>query len=412
LLKKILLINYSFPPHPGVGGRRWAKLAKYMAEDGVQVFVINAVNSSSNNSSWIYDAIHSNIKIFPVHNVSQEKSNAIFRKWRFFLSKRKTNANYADQSLWWNERAYLKASDVIKEHCINHVVVSCPPYHLMHQFLNLKKEFSNIKITADYRDMWIEMQNGKGFFNHLNDKRFFAEREMELEVLKAADNIVTVSEEMTKSYESVTGKKNCFTVTNGFDQDDFKTELQSDFISQFVFKDKVNILFAGSLVIDSNAYAIPFFEAIVKLKESSPKDYSKLNVQIFGNLNDRISTIVADNNLDVVKVNNPIASSKICSLFQYFDYLLLFLIPYYRFAYISKFFDYLPARKPIIAVTEDGAFSEFLINNNLGIQIRPDECEVKVSELIAKRVTVNSEFDVQAFNYKALAVKYQNIIFT
>jgi hypothetical protein len=133
LSKKILLINYSFPPHPSVGGRRWAKLAKCMAEDGIQVFVINAVNTSSNNSSWIYDAIHSNIKIFPVHNISQEKSNPIYRKWFFFLSKLKTNANYADQSLWWNKSAYLKAVDVIKEYDINHVVVSCPPYHLMYQ---------------------------------------------------------------------------------------------------------------------------------------------------------------------------------------------------------------------------------------------------------------------------------------
>jgi hypothetical protein len=276
----------------------------------------------------------------------------------------------------------------------------------------LKQQFSNIKITADYRDLWIEMQNGKGFFSHLNGKRFLSEKEMELKVLKDADTIVTVSEEMTKAYEAISGKKNCYTITNGFDNDDFKGDAKSELINQHVFKNKVNILFAGSLVTDSNPYAIPFFEAIAKLKANHNADYRKLNIQIFGNLNDKINTIVAINNLDVVNVNHPVASSKICSLFQHFDYLLLFLIPYYRFAYISKFFDYLPARKPIIAVTEDGAFSEYLADNNLGIQIRPNECEVKIAELINNKVMINSEFDIQVFNYKALAVKYQNIIFS
>jgi glycosyltransferase involved in cell wall biosynthesis len=412
LQKKILLVNYSFPPFSGVGGRRWAKLAKYMAQDGIQVFVVNAMNSSLNNSSWIYDVIDSNIKVFPVHNLSKETSNLIFRKWRFFLSKHRTNANYADQSLWWNENAYLRAVDIIKENSINHVVVSCPPYHLMYQFLSLKKEFSNIKITADYRDMWIEMQNGKGFFNHLSDKRFLAEKEMELKVVKDVDTIVTVSEEMTNAYDIISGKKNCFTIPNGFDNDDFNTELSSDFVSQFIYENKVNIVFAGSLVTDSNAYAIPFFEAIAKLKVRSEKEYHLLNIQVFGNLNDEINSIVNHHNLTIVRINKPIASSKICSLFKYFDYLLLFLIPYYRFAYISKFFDYLPARKPIIAVTEDGTFSEYLINNKLGLQIRPDECEVKITEFIKNKVDVNLEFDIQIFDYKVLAANYKNIIFS
>ena len=36
----ILIVCHTFPPEKGIGGRRWAKFAKYLSKDSYQVHVI------------------------------------------------------------------------------------------------------------------------------------------------------------------------------------------------------------------------------------------------------------------------------------------------------------------------------------------------------------------------------------
>src|SRR6185312_8702248 len=62
----VLIICTAFPPFPGIGGRRWAKFAKYFAKNGVNCHVINAVNYSKNVSLWNKDVESPNIVIHPL----------------------------------------------------------------------------------------------------------------------------------------------------------------------------------------------------------------------------------------------------------------------------------------------------------------------------------------------------------
>ena len=38
----LIIVCYNFPPFPGIGGRRWAKFAKFLARKGHTVHVISA----------------------------------------------------------------------------------------------------------------------------------------------------------------------------------------------------------------------------------------------------------------------------------------------------------------------------------------------------------------------------------
>ena len=53
--KKILLICYSFPPFPGIGGRRWAKFVKNLIKEDCELFVIGAEHRMGKPSNWIND---------------------------------------------------------------------------------------------------------------------------------------------------------------------------------------------------------------------------------------------------------------------------------------------------------------------------------------------------------------------
>lgn len=416
--KNILLINYSFPPYPGVGGRRWAKIAKYMAKEGNRIYVVNAVNFDSTNSIFESDSKEVKINIHSVSNFKEyivaKFNNRFFRTFiervMKLIEKIFFRGNVFDQSLWWAKSAYKKAQKLIQEHKIDTVIISCPPYYSMYYLSRLKLHFPTINLVLDYRDIWTIGQNGKGFFSFLTTKRFAAESNSEHIALSRADLIVTVSDTMThKIKEKFTEKKVC-TISNGFDPMDF-TQKNEDF-SKFTSKDKINILYAGSLVEDSNVYAILFFKSIADIRDLDIEFYKRLNIKIFGHLNTDIQKWIVKLNLsDVLSVHPAVSSQQIGALCGQFDYLLMFLIPYYKYAFISKAYDYMAARRPIIAVTESGDFSEFLEANQLGFQIDPTDMKENWYYLIKEAsYNFNPDFNIDMFSYEKLSHKYLEVL--
>lgn len=404
--QSLLLICYSYPPYPGTGGRRWAKLSKYLAREGHSLHVINAAGTQA-PSVWLEDTTHPNIRIHSIRNRETLTPGDFFSKVAnkalFSLSKIKTKGNYADQSLWWNDQALACARKILDTEPIDYLIVSCPPYHPMFEFSSLKKDYPGIKLVLDYRDIWIIRQKGKGFFSHLDDKRFEEEKQKERRALASADCIFTVAEDMSESIREYAGYKPVYTLTNGYDDDDFSDGHSLQTI--YTQAGKVNILFAGSLVMDSNPYAIPFFQSIALLKKERPELYAKLHLCIFGNVNPTIGKLITDSDLDCVVFYKPISSKLIGHLYKQFDYLLLFLIPYYTYAFISKFFDYLPVRKPIISVSGKGRFSEFLEENRLGMNMDIGSIYGNLLTMLeAKRhLEINDTFDLSPFSYRNLA---------
>lgn len=404
----ILLICYSYPPYPGTGGRRWAKLSKYLAREGHAIHVINAASTQA-PSVWHEDTKHPNIIVHSIQNKETLSPEGIFsriaNKILFSLSKLKTKGNYADQSLWWNDKALACARTILNTQSIDYLIVSCPPYHPLAEFSSLKKAYPGLKLILDYRDIWIIRQKGKGFFSHLDDKRFEEEKQKEKRALAAADYIFTVAEDMSDSIREHVGDKAVHTLTNGYDEEDFSDDHALPAI--YAKPGKVNILFAGSLVVDSNTYAIPFFQAIALMKAKAPGLYARLHLCIFGNVNPAIQKIIDDSGLDCVAIHKPVSSKSIGKLYEQFDYLLLFLIPYYTYAFISKFFDYLPVRKPIISVSEKGRFSEFLEENRLGKNIDMSSIYENLEALLNHKqaIEINHTFNVSQFSYRTLAKK-------
>lgn len=413
-----LLICYSYPPYPGTGGRRWAKLSKYLAQAGNHIHVINAI-SKNKSSIWEKDSNHVNITIHSVNNKFENTINGIkstllskiIKKIIFFLSKIKTNANYSDQSLWWNHNAYLNARDIIKKNKIDYLIISCPPYHIMDKFSELKNEFPSITLILDYRDIWTIGQKRKGFFSHLSDNRFINESSKEINTIEKADVILTVAEEMTQAIKEKFPKKKVFTIYNGFDEED----VYDNYVIEnkaHLKPNKRNILFAGSLVTDSNPYAIPFFDALIKLKHEKPELYDTINLCVFGTLNTVIHQLIDKHELNCISIFPQVSSKAIGKIYKDFDFLLLFLNPYYTYAFISKFFDYLPARKPIICISESGSFPSYLEDNCLGKNIEPQTIYVNLVDILntEHKIKFDISFDISQFNYRNLSQKILEIL--
>lgn len=406
--KKVLIINYSFPPNHGVGGRRWAKLSKYLANSNVKVYVINASNTSGLKSLWLQDIAHQNIKVFSVKNIFEATNNRFLKKILFTLSKLYLSANYSDQSVWWNKPALRKAIELINENSINNVIVSSPPYHSMHYFLKLKNYYQNLNYIVDYRDLWTIPQMQDGFFKYLPSHRFEKENQMEHEVLNLCDRIVCVDDFLSEALSKKTNKPVSI-VPNGFDASDFNNEIQVGTIGDYVFSDKINIIYAGNIVKESNTYARIFFKELLFLHDHHFDLYNKLNIQFFGNINIELKQFIDSLNLSCLSFNKAMPSNALGSLIKHFDFCLLILIPQYLDSFISKFYDYVASKKPIVSVCESGQFADYINLNKIGFIIDTKNPRKTIFNLFSE-FSYNHSFDIDQFSYENLAGRYYQLL--
>jgi glycosyltransferase involved in cell wall biosynthesis len=194
--EKVLIISYVFPPYPGIGGRRWAKFAKYFSREGMDVHVICAKNPYQNLSVWIDDVMRDqHIHIHPVQSfypaVLDTEPKKIWKKieYRFWeLLQAVLFKGYIYDKVIYSADAFLqKADEIIREQGIEKIIVTGAPFRLVHIIACNRHKWGNVHITTDFRDPWT--WEGSGPFQRLNKSRLEYEKNMEAEVVASSDLI-------------------------------------------------------------------------------------------------------------------------------------------------------------------------------------------------------------------------------
>ncbi|MGL4596310.1 MAG: hypothetical protein ACRCYO_02205, partial [Bacteroidia bacterium] len=163
-MKKILLVAFHFPPNPGIGSRRWAKFAKYLAQQGHEVFVLAAevLPEHQNDTRWLSDVQQERIHTFrlptnyPTILRSNVKSFSDKLCYRFALAKvnRNQQGTPYDYSGCWQKMLQEKARELIRKEKIKNVVVTVAPFRSAFFMAQLKTEFPELNLIVDYRDPW------------------------------------------------------------------------------------------------------------------------------------------------------------------------------------------------------------------------------------------------------------------
>jgi glycosyltransferase involved in cell wall biosynthesis len=377
--KKVLIICYSFPPYPGIGGRRWAKFAKYFAKEGVECHIINAYNYSKNKSVWNNDIENPLIIIHPLKFRFQYWMG-LFSKSLLYRSVSKllrTGINFTKYSPYFStslSRILLqnRCLELIKQHQIGTVIVSGDPY--LNFYVSELKKKCNVKVILDYRDTW----NDRPYY-HLNKfhkltlkQRLFFEY-CENTALKSCDQAVCVYEPMIDllSVRSGKSKERFLVIPNGFDKDDYAL------IPSKPLQNKIISLYYGGNVMPGGLsdYLIRFLKLYSELQTINKGLWEKFCIQINGNTTPSFE-------MELKKLKNPniifekglvpnklyvenLSSSSFGILSnpdEYIDCL-----------FITKTFDYLYLEKPIIYLGKKGKVSEFIESNNIGFVFNPDE---------------------------------------
>jgi glycosyltransferase involved in cell wall biosynthesis len=226
--KSILIVNYYFPPFHRVGGRRWAKFAKYLFRSGWDVHVVagdfpGSVSPWDKDTELYRDRIHRvTRKPLPLPFFKQklptnpiEKIRWKLSQWFFeFYTKKNYVGDYTDPSYLDGPAFAVAVRNVLTANPqIKNVVVSVGPYYYAMDVLKLKRDFTEINFVLDFRDVWMDWPG-------LSKKQIKVLSEFKSELHQLPDYFTTVSDILT-DFLKLNYTQKSITIPHAIDEDDF-----------------------------------------------------------------------------------------------------------------------------------------------------------------------------------------------
>ena len=356
--KKVLILAYKFPPMVTIGTRRWAKFAKYLAEEGYKVFVLARRYEYNDTVNWKKDVENKNINItyfntsYPMICLKNHKN--IFEKvvckiYNIIRNKLFYKIDIADAK---SSDFFNKANEIIKKENITNLIVTAPPHVFSYYATLIKSEHPNINLIVDYRDPWNYFTPYT--LQALNFKSKEKSLYMENQVIILANRIFCVTNDMTNNLKNLYPeyKSKISTLYNGFDVDDYKNikKINKE-------RDYIEILYAGALdkgrleAIKLIAEVLNDYKGNLNIKFIF---YSNINKSYFMNFkykNIINRYFIFNNFLPKEQVLEKIKNTDICLSINSKDNI---------HAFGTKIFDYFALKKPIWHISNGGELYEIL----------------------------------------------------
>lgn len=354
--EKVLIITYYWPPGGGPGVQRWLKFSRFLPEYGIEPVILTVDPKKASyqitdesllkESSGIETYYTSTIEPFgifkktsgseklPLGGGNLRLKNSFFKKIFLFI---RGNLFIPDPRRGWNYFAFRKAKEIIKKYSIKTVITSSPPHSTQLIGIRLKKKF-NIKWIADFRDPWTDIYYYNDFLHTSLAKKI--DRFYEKKSLKLADDIIVVSESIKQVFKTkIREEFKIKVIPNGFDETDFISTIVSE-------KSEFRIVYTGTINLQYGVAG--FLTAVEELKNEI-----QLKLSFIGSCDDSVKELINKKKLDsITEFISYVDHKKSTGYLQKGSALLLCIpeIENNEGILTGKLFEYLAARKPIIAV--------------------------------------------------------------
>ena len=369
--KKVLIITYYWPPAGGSGVQRWLKFSKYLRDFEIEPVIYTIDNPSypildkSSESEIPKDLEILKQAIFEPNSMLSFFGRNNKKESAGFLNPNPTffgsiiqyiRANYfiPDARKFWIQPSVNFLSNYLENNHIDAIITTGPP-HSMHLIgLELKKKLG-IKWISDFRDPWTEID----YFQQLplTKKATKKHQDLEQEVLINSDMVVVVGETMKDKFLKHTNRIEV--LTNGFDT--IETSLTQE------LDEKFSITHVGLMNSDRNPTIL--WEVLNEISNTNLNFKNDLRIKLIGKLDDAVIQdlkVFDHNTIETI----PYLDHKDVSKYQASSQVLLLSInevPSAKGIITGKIFEYLQAKRPILAIgPEDGDAAMILKNTNAG----------------------------------------------
>lgn len=395
ILRTVLMVAYSFPPWGGMGALRVARFAKYLPLEGWNPIILTVNNNSSDpRDPSLIHGLPSGIQVVhtktldilglwaswrkrlaasrkPTVEPMTSKTNSLLGnpggKWGLFRTYLRDLVLFPDPQLGWVPFALIRGLQILSKQCVSAVYVTAPPWSALLVGVALKI-ITGVPLVSDLRDPLFDY----AFRPTWGRPQRAIMKVLEGLVIGKSDRIVVAWEGMRQSLTLRYGPQ-CYekivTITNSFDPDDFaNASFPTAQNSRF------SITFVGSLY--RNLIPRPFLEGFslfVQRANLSPRD---VIVTFAGNIGLEAKRQIHDAGLqDFVEVLDFIPHADSVSLIRRSDLLLIILpdVPLSHPIIPGKVFEYLAAKRPILAVAPYGAVCDMVSQTGRGVYTSPSD---------------------------------------
>lgn len=422
-LHKVLIISYYWPPSGGAGVQRWLKFVKYLRSFGWEPVIYTPENPEypSIDESLAKD-IPEGIEVvkIPIWEPYQfykkligagknERINAGFlsEKKRPGLAERfsiwlRGNFFIPDARKFWIKPSVKFLTNYLKIHPVDALISTGPP-HSMHMIALGVKRNTGLPWLADFRDPWTNID----FYHELMLSKW-ADRKhhrQELSVLKAADEVVVISNSMKADFLKIYDR-GYTVITNGFDNEDIAdVEVSLD--------TKFSIAHIGTMVKTRNPEAL--WEAINKIAHETPGFRENFEIKLVGSVDFSVMDSIAKAGLsEFVNRIAYLPHNEVVKVQQQSQVLLLLIndSPNAKVILPGKFFEYMAAKRPILCIgPKDGDAAKVIAETGSGYVFEKEDVEgirqtilLLYNQYKAGHLKIDSQ-NIEQFSRKALTGK-------
>lgn len=371
-MKKVLIIARSFNQTQTIGSVRLRGLAKYLPDYGWQPTILAGGNSSpltrdfrvietpfvDRRTRWKKKFnLNEDKPIIEKHDIIKKHKES--RILNIILSIYHEIFSYPDAYISWYPIAVKEGKRLISEEHFDAIISSSSPVtsHIIAHRLKIE---SGIPWIADMRDLWTQNHTYK--YSRLRKLR---EERLEVNTLKLADAITTVSDPWSAKLRDIHKSKTISTITNGYDPDLMNNGEH--------LTEAFTITYTGT-IYHKYQDPEPLFKALHELTTEGIIEPEEINVDFYGRNLNLISKIGEKYHLEnMVHINGLISRDEVVRKQRASQILLLLswnncdekgVIP-------AKLFEYFAAKRPVlsIGIYGGGEVQRILTETSAGIDL-------------------------------------------
>jgi hypothetical protein len=381
--KKVLIVCYSYPPNPGVGGRKWAIFTQYLLNKGFEIHILTKKPSPGSTSPWSEYTTGAIVHYFnnPYPKILEMEPKSICDKLTYkialLFTKIFTKSNYYDRGVFSKRIIKNAITSIIEKYSINNVIVTGAPFSFLHYAAQLKIRNASFNYAADIRDSWIK---GNYFgFNGLSKKIKNREINKLKLVLKYADHVIVPYKEMQDDYSSLVNRE----------------------IVHFSHAVDDSLICSRSTTANSMFTMVCFgsiYDGLSDVFEGINKSIKNTNIKIQFYTKDKKYGNLIKENVQYCEMVNQIQVFQILSQCN----AALFFVNDNIKNYIStKYMEAIASRTPIVLMGKKGLVSDFITSQCLGIFIEENDIAIQFQKLpnLVKELKYNDKFNYEEYTF-------------
>jgi glycosyltransferase involved in cell wall biosynthesis len=380
--RRILVVSYTYPPMPTVGGNRWLAMSKYLRRSGHEVTVLTTsafgelpddrergvVRSADLTSEpWLRS-------LFRRPPLPKGGESAVVDRPPPWLITRTVVPDHC--AVTWVPGAVRTARRLQRERAFD-CVISTSSYESAH-LVPFGMRARRPAWVADFRDGWTFHSWRPPFPTALQAD---LDRAMERKVVRTAERTTVVQEPVGEDLRARLGVPATY-IPNGWDP-----ELESDAARAelpALPSGRTMLVHTGTLSGPWGRHPGTLLGAVRRLVERHPEARTRLAVVLAGRLNEGERDLIAGAGLDDVVIHlGHLSRAAALALQRRADGLLLITSREVVWELPGKFFEYLGARRPILALAEGNETARIVQETGTGMTVAPDDVEAVVGALQA-----------------------------